>query len=168
MHLALIFALLLPATVRADSVEDCDHALSSIAVEGHGVRSDQGFVTFVLYGDNPDDFLAKGKKLLKRRFPAQAGTVEFCLPIVEPGIYAAAAYHDENGKTKFDKNWIGLPVEGFGVSNNPKYWLAPPTTRKLSSRSKASERGLVLNSSIKKSGLLCYSARWLGSIEGLE
>ncbi len=22
---------------------------------------------------------------------------------------------------------IGLPVEGFGVSNNPKYWLAPPS-----------------------------------------
>ena len=37
----------------------------------------------------------------------------------KPGIYAATAYHDENDNGKFDKNRAGLPVEGFGVSNNP-------------------------------------------------
>ena len=46
---------------------------------------------------------------------------------VLPGIYAATAYHDENDNGKFDKNRAGLPVEGFGVSNNPATFLAPPS-----------------------------------------
>jgi uncharacterized protein (DUF2141 family) len=45
----------------------------------------------------------------------------------KPGIYAATAYHDENGNGKFDKNWAGLPVEGSGVSNNPTIFLTPPS-----------------------------------------
>jgi uncharacterized protein (DUF2141 family) len=36
-------------------------------------------------------------------------------------------YHDENDNHKFDHNWIGLPTEGFGVSNNPSLYLAAPT-----------------------------------------
>ena len=35
-------------------------------------------------------------------------------------------YHDENDNHKFDRNWIGLPIEGFGVSNDPTLFLAPP------------------------------------------
>ena len=45
----------------------------------------------------------------------------------EAGTYSAVAYHDENGNKKFDKNWIGIPTEGFGFSNNPRTFLGPPT-----------------------------------------
>ena len=45
----------------------------------------------------------------------------------KPGIYAATAYHDENGNGKFDKNRVGLPIEGFGMSNNPTTFLIPPS-----------------------------------------
>ena len=37
-----------------------------------------------------------------------------------PGNYAAAVVHDENGNGKLDTNFIGIPVEGYGVTNNPK------------------------------------------------
>ena len=132
MHKALLrlaLALIVSAPFAATGEIDvgCNGASSSLDVRVHGVRSEHGYVTFVLYGDNPDDFLARGKKLLKKRFPAKTGTVEFCLPVPRPGIYAAAAYHDENGNLKFDKNWIGLPKEGFGVSNSPKMFLVPPS-----------------------------------------
>lgn len=110
------------ATERA-----CDHASTAIDVRVHGVRSDHGNVTFVLYGDNPDDFLAKGKRIFKQRFAAKRGTVTFCVNVPLAGAYAAAAYHDENGNGKFDKNWIGLPSEGGGFSNNPNTLLTPPS-----------------------------------------
>ena len=105
----------------------CDGASSAIDVHVHGVRSDRGHVTFALYGDKPEDFLVKGKKIFKQRFAANQGTVEFCVILPKPGVYAATAYHDENDNGKFDKNRVGLPVEGFGVSNNPATFLAPPS-----------------------------------------
>lgn len=82
---------------------------------------------FVLYGDNPNDFLVKGKRLLKQRFPAKRGTVTFCVTVPKTGVYAAAIYHDENGNGKFDKNAIGLPGEGGGFSNNPGLFLFTPS-----------------------------------------
>jgi uncharacterized protein (DUF2141 family) len=105
----------------------CDGGSSAIDVRVHGVRSDRGYVTFVLYGDKPEDFLVKGKKIFKQRFAAKQGAVEFCVILPKPGVYAATAYHDENGNGKFDKNRAGLPIEGSGVSNNPTIFLIPPS-----------------------------------------
>jgi uncharacterized protein (DUF2141 family) len=105
----------------------CNEASFALDVQVHGIRSDRGHVMFVLYGDKPEDFLVKGKKIFKQSFAANQGTVEFCVILAKPGIYAAAAYHDENANRKFDKNWAGLPVEGSGISNNPKTFLGSPS-----------------------------------------
>ncbi len=128
--LSLAVLLSLPSGAHSEitaSEAACDGASYAIDVRVHGVRSDRGNVTFVLYGDKPQDFLVKGKKVFKQRFAANQGTVEFCVILSKPGVYAATAYHDENGNGKFDKNWAGLPVEGFGMSNNPSTFLAPPS-----------------------------------------
>lgn len=37
---------------------------------------------------------------------------------VEPGEYAVAVYHDENGNGQMDKRAFGLPKEPYGFSNN--------------------------------------------------
>jgi len=37
-----------------------------------------------------------------------------------PGKYAASVLHDENSNNKLDTNLIGIPTEGYGVTNNPK------------------------------------------------
>ena len=128
LGLACICALPVVSHAQFQAIQaGCAHTSSAIDVRVHGVRSDHGYVTFVLYGEDPDHFLAKGKKIYKQRFTAEQGTLALCVTVPEPGIYAATVYHDENGNTKFDKNWIGLPVEGFGVSNNPKVVLGPPS-----------------------------------------
>jgi uncharacterized protein (DUF2141 family) len=37
-----------------------------------------------------------------------------------PGQYAVQVMHDENDNGKFDTNFVGLPIEGYGFSNNPQ------------------------------------------------
>jgi uncharacterized protein (DUF2141 family) len=37
-----------------------------------------------------------------------------------PGEYAASVLHDENSDGKMNTNIIGIPTEGYGVTNNPK------------------------------------------------
>jgi uncharacterized protein (DUF2141 family) len=42
------------------------------------------------------------------------------------GVYAVSVFHDENTNQKLDKNFMGIPKEGYGASNNPKKKMGPP------------------------------------------
>jgi uncharacterized protein (DUF2141 family) len=46
---------------------------------------------------------------------------------VPPGRYAAVVIHDENSNMKLDRNFLGIPKEGFGFSNNPRVVFAAPS-----------------------------------------
>lgn len=106
----------------------CTQGPNEIVVRVSNLRSDMGNVVAVLYGNDPPNFLKRGTKLEKSWLPASTeGTVDICLTAPQPGLYAVAVYHDENANIKFDKNWLGLPSEGYGISNNPTIFLGPPT-----------------------------------------
>jgi uncharacterized protein (DUF2141 family) len=51
---------------------------------------------------------------------------------VPPGTYAIAILHDENKNQKMDKTIFGLPIEGFGFSNNATAPFGPPSYKKAS------------------------------------
>jgi len=43
-----------------------------------------------------------------------------------PGTYAVVLHHDENDNRKFDTNVLGVPLEGYGASNNCTHALSAP------------------------------------------
>lgn len=45
---------------------------------------------------------------------------------LKPGTYAVTVHHDENDNRKFDTNFVGMPLEGYGVSNNHTYAMSAP------------------------------------------
>jgi len=45
---------------------------------------------------------------------------------IPPGTYALAVIHDENSNGTLDTNWLGVPTEGYGFSNDAKGWLGAP------------------------------------------
>ncbi len=45
---------------------------------------------------------------------------------LKPGTYAVALYADKNNDSKLNTNFLGIPSEGFGISNNPKAKTRPP------------------------------------------
>lgn len=59
----------------------------------------------------------------QRRARPGAETFTFQVP---PGNYAIAAYHDENGDGRLDRNGVGIPTEPYGFSNDVGR-VAPPT-----------------------------------------
>lgn len=118
------------ASLGSASVEPantCPSWGTPIHVHIHGIRNAEGTVKAVLYGPTPETFLVKGKKADKEREPAQEGSMTLCVAASVIGQYAVVVYHDENDNHTFDRNWIGLPVEGFGISNNPTLFFAPPS-----------------------------------------
>src|SRR5258705_3117910 len=57
---------------------------------------------------------------------ADADAVKFTMRL-PPGRYAAGVLHDENRNGKMDKGIGGIPLEGYGVTNNPKPRLRKAT-----------------------------------------
>ena len=47
-------------------------------------------------------------------------------PGIAPGTYAVSVYHDENSNDKLDTNFLGIPREGVGASNNAHGHMGPP------------------------------------------
>ena len=42
------------------------------------------------------------------------------------GIYAVTVFHDENRNRRFDKDWLGIPREAWGGSNDLRPWARAP------------------------------------------
>lgn len=90
------------------------------------LRNASGLIILTVYGDNPADFLASGKKLARVRLPARSGATEICIAVPQRSSYAIALFHDENGDRRFNRNLIGMPTEGFGISNDADTTLGLP------------------------------------------
>lgn len=58
--------------------------------------------------------------------------LSFTFKNLESGSYAVALFHDKNSNEKLDTNFIGIPKEGFGFSNNPRVLTGPPSFNKAS------------------------------------
>jgi uncharacterized protein (DUF2141 family) len=59
---------------------------------------------------------------------------------LKSGEYAFAVFQDLNENGKLDKNWVGIPTEPYGFSNDPVIRFGPPSFKdcliKLSKESK--------------------------------
>ncbi len=53
-------------------------------------------------------------------------TTSITLRDVNPGFYAIRVLHDVNGNNKMDTNFVGMPKEPWGFSNNAKGKFGPP------------------------------------------
>ncbi len=90
-----------------------------LVVAVHDVRSGEGQVKLMLF-DREEGFRKEDKARQVLALPAAPGTVKGLFPNLPAGRYAVIAYHDENGNGKLDLRFGMFPIEGHGLSNNPK------------------------------------------------
>ncbi len=50
---------------------------------------------------------------------------------LKPGKYAFKFFHDENNDEEINTNFMGIPKEGYGFSNNAKGTFGPPSFDKM-------------------------------------
>jgi uncharacterized protein (DUF2141 family) len=96
---------------------------AEISVLVSGISNDRGHVLI--------DVCSRAEFLGPRcsyhgRTPAKPGTVIIKVASVSPGSYAIQAYHDENDNLTVDRNFLGLPKEAIGFSNNAPMRFGPP------------------------------------------
>lgn len=107
------------AAIAADDI--------NLRVVATNVQSDQGKLYVWVY-DKKDDWLSD--RYRTQKFVTVAGnrdgdkvTVELLLPA---GEYALSIYQDVNDDGKLERNFIGLPKEPAGLSNNLRPRFGPP------------------------------------------
>lgn len=106
---------------------DDQHAAQRILATVTGARRVAGKIAFTLYGARPASFLAHGGSIAIARITLTGTTAKACFVVSTPGVYALAVYHDENDNHHFDRSLIGLPLEGYGFSNDAAIFLGPPS-----------------------------------------
>jgi len=123
---ALVFPLALSAPAAAgDTPAHETPSGITITVQVATFRSRAGVLGCRLY-HRPSGFPEGTAGTLERRV-AIAGTSAACtFDNVAPGVYAVSVMHDENDNQKLDKNFLGIPTEGYGVSNNHTHAMRNP------------------------------------------
>lgn len=104
-------------------------AQSSVSVTVSNVRNSSGSCNVALY-TTAESFLNAGRAFRSKVVKAQKGVVKITFDDVPEGTYAVAAIHDENNDARLNTNFIGIPKEGYGASNNNLPWTSAPTFSK--------------------------------------
>lgn len=124
----LAVMLMVAVMQRAEQSTETEGGPASLTVTVTGIRSNEGKLRFALYRtkesftDSPDQGAAED---------IEDGRAEWRLTDLEPGPYAVAIYHDENNDNKFNMNFLGLPKEDYGFSNNARARLGPPGWKRV-------------------------------------
>lgn len=90
-----------------------------VTIALQGVKKNTGTIVLCLWSKEdrfPD--CESGKAVKRIVVPANATSARF--DDVPAGTYAISAFHDANNNGKLDSNFLGLPLEAVGMSNNPK------------------------------------------------
>ncbi len=96
-------------------------AQTNVTIAVGAVESDKGQVVFMMF-DNEEGFPAAREKALKiGEVPAKKGSVAYTFSDVPRGSYAITVTHDENSNGEVDRNFIGMPKERVGVTNQFRF-----------------------------------------------
>ncbi|MCD6201180.1 MAG: DUF2141 domain-containing protein [Bacteroidales bacterium] len=121
--MALLLALfLIPFCPAATGFMPDKYTLTIVVCEIHEVT---GNIEVALY-NKKENFPKDNMEYLSKTVPVKSNRVE-CGFYVPEGYYAIALFHDANNNKIFDKNFWGVPTEGFGFSNNVKPGFHPPS-----------------------------------------
>ena len=123
---ALLATFLSPAaanaTILGQDAAACTAgaSASAVLVRVSGFKARTGALRVQLYGNNPGDFLEKGKKLARVDLPVTAaGPMAVCVRTPGNGAFAVAVRHYVAGPPKSGFNWN----DGAGFSRNPRISL---------------------------------------------
>ena len=103
--------------------------MTTLTVRVTGARNIKGKIGVTLFQDAqgfPDD-ASKAIRQQSVEIDPNTMSAQVTFKDLPQGTFAVSVLHDENGNGKMDKNFVGMPKEGYGASNNPKKKMAPPS-----------------------------------------
>lgn len=97
-----------------------------VHIEITSLRNAQGDVRCLIF-NSKDGYPETHAKAYKEMYAAiEKGHAVCEFKDVAPGTYAVIVFHDENQNSKLDKNFMGMPQEGYATSNNVHHVMSAP------------------------------------------
>ncbi|MFO0409694.1 MAG: DUF2141 domain-containing protein [Dolichospermum sp.] len=92
---------------------------TSLTVVVNGIRNQTGEICMRVY-NSEKGFPNNAKSEVKSGCTKITGnSIKQVFSGLKPGNYAVAVVDDQNGDRKLNKDFFGIPEEGFGISRNP-------------------------------------------------
>lgn len=101
-------------------------AKHKISIEIKAIPNVKGNLYVALFRQK-DDFPEFGKQYLGKIVPVTSKKMTYVFDNLSEGKYAIAIFHDENKNSKLDKNYLGVPTEAYGFSNNARRTFSAPS-----------------------------------------
>lgn len=121
---------MLTVTALSLKIESVSAAYSgSLEVKFNGINSSKGQICMNLFNGQtgfPDGGKGAALKVAKCT-PIVKGAAKFVFANLPYGNYAISAIHDTNGDTRMNSNFLGVPTEGIGFSNNTVVVTSAPS-----------------------------------------
>ena len=119
----MIRTILLSATLAGLSLA-ANAAAAELAVNVHDVRAQTGTLRVALVNTTAA-WDGKAAPVQAQQARPQGDSAHFTFKDLPAGDYAVLLTHDENDNGTLDTNLVGMPVEGYGFSNNPQVMRKP-------------------------------------------
>lgn len=110
--LATLVSISFAKTVNAEPT-------ATLSVVVNGIQHQKGEICFKVYAGEkgfPMSNTSEGKSGCAK---ITGSSVKKEFSGLKPGTYAIAVVDDQNGDRKLNKDFFGIPQEGFGISKNP-------------------------------------------------
>ncbi|MFN6461382.1 MAG: DUF2141 domain-containing protein [Nostoc sp. DedVER02] len=110
--LATLVSLSFVKTVNAEPTE-------TLSVVVNGIQHKKGEICFRVYATEKGFPMSNSKGSQSGCAKITGNSVKKEFSGLKPGTYAVAVVDDQNGDRKLNKDFFGIPTEGFGISKNP-------------------------------------------------
>jgi len=109
-------ALIMTGRLGAQEAATC-----TLTVEVSGIQNARGNILIGLQRDA--NTIIEGRVA---EIDAKTMTAKAVFEKVPEGVYGVSVLHDENKNGQMDWDPVGMPLEGYGFSNNPPKQMGPP------------------------------------------
>ena len=123
---------------------------TSLTVVVNGIRNQTGEICLRVY-NSEKGFPDNAKSEVKSGCTKITGnSIKQVFSGLKPGNYAVAVVDDQNGDHKLNKDFFGIPEEGFGISRNPIVSISTGTPKFKNARFKV-DKNTTINIFLKYS-----------------
>lgn len=107
-------------------LEAAQVSAETLTVTVTGLRGARGMLFMTVWNDEARFLKDVRQAAARRMVPVSGPETTVVVEGLPRGVYVVTAFQDENGNGELDRNFIGLPKEPVGVSNDARGMMGPP------------------------------------------
>ena len=108
---------------------DTKNSIGRLEIIITGFSNNDGDCWFAL--DNSEEvYESEDTVWIGKILPIENNQVIVVIDSLEYGEYAVKVFHDENKNGELDTDFLGIPDEDYGFSNNVSSWFGPPSWKR--------------------------------------